>query len=206
MGGMKKMLLLTALTVGIGCLAGMFIMRYQAAQEAASLAKAQAISAAPPVVVPPPPQPEPVLAPELAPQEEMVPPEPAPEPAPKSARAPRPVRLPTTPIQPQGPDQTAREALSYVGADPQANEYWIGAINNPNLPARERQNLIEDLNEDGLSDPQNPSMDDLPLIQSRLELIDELAADAMDQVNADAFAEARKDLVEMYYNLTGDSW
>ena len=62
---------------------------------------------------------------------------------------------------------------------------------------KERKDLIEDLNEDGISDPKHPSQDDLPLIVSRLELIDELAPYALDKVNADAFAEARKDLVNM---------
>ena len=98
-------------------------------------------------------------------------------------------------------DPTAREALSFVGADPDANDYWIGAINDPNLSANERKNLIEDLNEDGLSDPQNPGPDDLPLILNRIQLLEELAPSAMDQVNADAFAEAYKDLVNMVNGL-----
>jgi hypothetical protein len=123
---------------------------------------------------------------------------------------PSPTRLPTRTAPPaqagqqnqsiQDPD--ARVALSYVGADPDAEAYWVGAINDPNLSADERQNLIEDLNEDGLSDPQNPGPGDLPLIVNRLQLIEELAPGAMDRVNADAFAEAYKDLVNMYDSLT----
>src|SRR5882724_9950541 len=81
-------------------------------------------------------------------------------------------------------DPVAREALSYVGTDPDADEYWISAINNAELSADERQNLIEDLNEDGLSDPQNLSAEDLPLIVNRLQIIEELAPNAMDDVNA----------------------
>ena len=73
----------------------------------------------------------------------------------------------------------------------------MGAINDPNLPAEERKDLIEDLNEDGLSDPKHPGPEDLPLILNRLQLIEELAPDAMDRVNADAFAEAYKDLNNM---------
>jgi hypothetical protein len=96
----------------------------------------------------------------------------------------------------------ARAALSLVGADPDADEIWGAAINDPKLPATARQNLIEDLNEDGLSDPQNPTVDDLPLIVSRLQLIEELAPDAMDEVNWDAFMEAYKDLWDMYVRLT----
>ena len=64
------------------------------------------------------------------------------------------------------------------------------------------QDLIEDLNEDGLSDPKHPSEQDLPLILNRLLLLEEIAPDAMDKVNADAFQEAYKDLLRMYNSLT----
>jgi hypothetical protein len=94
-------------------------------------------------------------------------------------------------------DPMARVALAYVGADADAEMYWYAAINNPSLSAHERQDLIEDLNEDGLSDPHNPALDDLPVILSRIQLIEEVGWDAMDQVNADAFAEAYKDLVNL---------
>lgn len=94
-------------------------------------------------------------------------------------------------------DPMARAALAYVGADPDAEMYWYEAINDPSLSAHERQDLIEDLNEDGLSDPQNPTMEDLPLILNRIELIEAIVWDAMDEVNADAFQEAYKDLVNL---------
>jgi len=94
-------------------------------------------------------------------------------------------------------DELARTALSFAGMDPEAEEYWISAINDPNLSHEERKNLIEDLNEDGLSDPQHPTSADLPMIRSRLELIEELAPSAMDQTNADAFQEAYKDLLNL---------
>ena len=68
-------------------------------------------------------------------------------------------------------------------------------INDPSLSANARKNLIEDLNEDGLSNPQNPTRDDLPVIKHRIQLIEELAPYATDKVNADAFLKARKDLV-----------
>jgi hypothetical protein len=94
-------------------------------------------------------------------------------------------------------DPVARVALSWVGVDPEADAYWVEAINDPTLSAHERQDLIEDLNEEGFFDPHHPTLDDLPLIVSRLELIEELEADAMDDVNSDAFAEAKKDLRNM---------
>ena len=111
---------------------------------------------------------------------------------PVSPPAPR-VRKPKEPPR----DPVAREALYFVGADPRAEEYWWEAINDPSLPGHERQDLIEDLNEDGLSDPKRPTMDDLPLIVSRIELIEAIGEDAMDQVNADAFQEAYKDLLNL---------
>jgi hypothetical protein len=99
-------------------------------------------------------------------------------------------------------DPDARAALKRVGFDPDAEQYWLAAINNPFLPPDERQDLIEDLNEDGLSDPRNPRPDDLPLIESRIHLIEQLMPDALDEVNSDAFKEARKDLVNMRARLT----
>ena len=97
-------------------------------------------------------------------------------------------------VKPPVQDPDARAALSLVGADPMAEQYWAAAINDPSLPANERKDLIEDLNEDGLSDPKHPGPQDLPLIANRLRLIEEMAPSAMDAVNADAFAEAYKDL------------
>jgi divalent metal cation (Fe/Co/Zn/Cd) transporter len=41
------------------------------------------------------------------------------------------------------------------------------------------------------------------LIVNRLALIEQLAPESMDDVNAAAFAEAYKDLVDMYRRLTG---
>ena len=94
-------------------------------------------------------------------------------------------------------DPGARAALKLVGSDPEAEQYWMTAINDPTLPANERKDLIEDLNEDGLSDSKNPVPEDLVLIVNRLQLIEQLVPLAMDQVNADAFAEARSDLQKM---------
>ena len=95
----------------------------------------------------------------------------------------------------------ARKALAGVGADPESERVWLEAINDPNLPANERQDLIEDLNEDGISNPAKPTQRDLPLIRSRISLIEQLTPTAMDQTNAAAFKEAHKDLVNMVDRL-----
>jgi hypothetical protein len=99
-------------------------------------------------------------------------------------------------------DPEARVALARVGADPAAQKYWVAAINNPGLPANERKDLIEDLNEVGFADPKNPTAAELALIQSRIKLIEELSPHALDEVNAAAFKEAHKDLVNMAARLS----
>lgn len=90
----------------------------------------------------------------------------------------------------------ARLALSFVGADAQANEFYQKAINDPVLTPNHRKNLIEDMNEDGLNF-KNLTDRDLPLILNRIALIEQLAPNAMDAVNAAAFKEAYKDLLNM---------
>jgi hypothetical protein len=99
-------------------------------------------------------------------------------------------------------DPLARVALSLVGADATAEEYWAAAINDPSLSAKEREDLIEDLNEVGFADPQNPTPDEIPLIVNRLQIIEQYAPFAMDDNNARSFAEAYKDLSGMLARLT----
>jgi hypothetical protein len=100
-------------------------------------------------------------------------------------------------------DPLARVALSLVGADLDAELYWVSAINDPTLPADERKDLIEDLNEEGFADPKHPSPEELPLILSRLALIEELWPWAMDRTNWEAFDEAYKDLLNLLEALKG---
>ena len=90
-----------------------------------------------------------------------------------------------------------------VGADPAAEQIWFTAINDPNNSPHDRQDLIEDLNEEGFDDPKNLTSDDLPLIESRIALIETLAPSSMDEVNAAAFAEAYKDLINMHARVSG---
>jgi hypothetical protein len=71
-------------------------------------------------------------------------------------------------------DPLARDALAMVGIDPAAEIYWFEAIHNPNLPASERQDLIDDLNEEGLPDPKHPALEDLPLLIVRIEILYQL--------------------------------
>ena len=101
---------------------------------------------------------------------------------------------------PAAKEQRGRTALAMIGRNPEADEVWIQIINDPSLSANARSNLIEDLNEDGLS-YRNLTSDDLPVIKYRIELVEGLRPYAMDKTNADAFQEAHKDLVNMANRL-----
>jgi hypothetical protein len=199
--------------LAIGMLAGLVLLKYRQSQSANSQTAGttapipqgnQAITAAaqpkaPPVGAPdaaaasadhssqPAPQSPPALA-----QNSKTPSQPRAKPAPAADES-----------QPIFSESFARAALDLVGADPLAERVWVTAINDPLLSADDRQNLIEDLNENGLSDPNHPAAADLPLIEARLALTEQLAPDAMDDVNAAAFDEAYKDLMNMYHGLTG---
>lgn len=91
----------------------------------------------------------------------------------------------------------ARLALNFVGADRQADEFYQKAINDLALSEEHRKNLIEDLNQDGFADTRNLAPGDLPLIQNRIGLIEQLAPHAIDLVNTAAFKDAYKDLLNM---------
>jgi hypothetical protein len=98
----------------------------------------------------------------------------------------------------------ARVALAFVGKDPDAEEYWLEAIFDPTLPnGEEREDLMEDLNEVGFEDPDHPGPDDIPLILSRLRIIEEVAAyDDVDDFMIEHLGEAYKDLVNMYFRAS----
>jgi hypothetical protein len=62
------------------------------------------------------------------------------------------------------------------------------------------------LNEHGFADPKNLTLADLPLIESRIALLEQkLAPNPMDEVNRAAIGEAYKDLVNMRAKLTGQA-
>jgi len=214
----KCVVIVTLAAIVVCGVAGVIILKRQGAREAAVRqakaernVKLESASIEVPRVLTPEPAPagpEPVqITPQSAPSKE------APKPLKAGGQAgtkPSPAVQPaaSTPPSPGGggakdpiQDPVARVALSFVGSDSEAEAYWYAAINDPSLPAHERSDLIEDLNEDGFPDPENPTLNDLPLIVSRLQIIEEVALEAMDKVNADAFAEAYKDLFNMYRSL-----
>jgi hypothetical protein len=159
-------------------------------------------------VAPPTPSPSPaapvIPRPTVAPQVVVTPDPPivAPRVGPVARPTPAPIPQPRAELPVAEPD--ARVALAGVGKDPSAERVWVAAINDTtNLSPRDRKNLIEDLNETGFADPRNLTLDDLPVINNRIALIESLYQDAADATNAAAFDEAYKDLLAMRARLTG---
>jgi hypothetical protein len=108
----------------------------------------------------------------------------------------RPVPIPAKKPKPPLQDPVARVAMSLVGADPDAEAYWLEAIFDSSLPDGEREDLMEDLNEEGLSDHKRPGPEDFPLIVNRLALILEIAPEA-DEFMLRHLGEAYKDLLNL---------
>jgi hypothetical protein len=123
--------------------------------------------------------------------------EPIPDPAKIIERAKARAKAAGERVDPLVPHDMARAALAGVGADPDAEQVWLAAINDRAMTPKQRSDLIEDLNEQGFDDPAHVRPDELPIVLNRLALIEEHAADAMDDVNAAAFAEAYKDLTNI---------
>jgi hypothetical protein len=103
---------------------------------------------------------------------------------------------------PNSKEPFARLALNFVGADQTANDFYVKAINDSGLSNEARKNLIEDLNQDGFANRKNLTANDLPLINSRMALIEQLVPSTTDQVNLAAMKEAYKDLVKMRERIT----
>lgn len=105
---------------------------------------------------------------------------------------------------PTVPTKIAFRALWYLGTDPEAEKTWRRAINDPNHPPGVRSDLIVDMIDEGYTDNNHPTKEDLPVILARLELIERHAPYAMDEVNAEAFEVAYRHLLDMYIRLGGE--
>jgi hypothetical protein len=101
-----------------------------------------------------------------------------------------------------------RIGLTYVGSansqvNDQAVQLFHTAINDPSLTPDQRRNLIEDLNQDGLSNRRNPTPDDLKIIANRYQLAQwylQQPSVQNDPVAFRAFQEANKDVIQMLQN------
>ena len=100
-------------------------------------------------------------------------------------------------VDPTKKEPLARYALTFTGSDPQATEFMHAAFRDPALPLPQRAELIEDLNQDGIQNEDNPTAQDAVLIAARLDLINRWYGEADQPPLVAAFDEARKDLVNM---------
>ena len=184
---MKTRIILTVAATAVigGLVAGVLLKNKPAANKPAP---EKIATAAPPKIEPPvasPTETAPV-APEV--KVSVAPEKPAAQPAAQKNNGQNPAP-PKEPVR----DPAAREALGLVGVDPNAEAYWTSAIFDTSLPDAEREDLMEDLNEDGLSDPKHPGPEDLPVILNRLAIIEQLAPQA-DDFMLEHLGEAYKDL------------
>ncbi|MEP6663083.1 MAG: hypothetical protein ABJC04_05395 [Verrucomicrobiota bacterium] len=108
-----------------------------------------------------------------------------------------------TRIDPTNKEPLARVALYYAGLDQQANELFHQTINDPGLPLKLRRELVEDLNQDGISNEKNPTPADQKLIDARLKLIDSYSGAFTEDRMIAALAEAKKDLLNLQQKATG---
>lgn len=93
-----------------------------------------------------------------------------------------------------------RLALNYVGKDDAAVDLFHKAALDPQLKPDQRRNLIEDLNQDGISNRKNPTPEDLKIVANRYALTQAYLEQPYvknDQVLSAAFAEANKDLAKI---------
>jgi hypothetical protein len=72
------------------------------------------------------------------------------------------------------------------------------------MPEEVRSDLIVDMIDEGYTDNSHPTKADLPVILARLEILERHAPYAMDQVNAAAFEEAYRTMLQLYIRLGGD--
>ncbi len=103
-------------------------------------------------------------------------------------------------MEPGSKEPLARLALAFVGANQQAGELFHTAVLDPSLLPDQKRELVEDLNQDGLSNKKALTPEELKIVASRYALTQTyLQQDYVqnDKVLHAAFREADKDLRKM---------
>jgi hypothetical protein len=94
----------------------------------------------------------------------------------------------------------ARVALAFVGVNPQAEQMFLQAIRDPALTPDHVRQLVEDLNQDGISNGKNPTAQDLKLIEYRHALTEHHLTQPYVRESRpllNGFLEANRDLAKM---------
>ena len=84
----------------------------------------------------------------------------------KASRSPRNSTKTAAITEADSREPLARVALAYVGANPQAAEVFHTAVLDQTLSRTIRRELVEDLNQDGLSNKKNPTPEDLKSLRT----------------------------------------
>jgi len=104
-------------------------------------------------------------------------------------------------VPPAVPVQVAFRALWYLGTDSAAEATWAAAINDPRLPEGVRSDLIIDMIDEGYTDNERPGAADLAVVRARLQILERHAPHAMDEINARAFEQAYREMLQLYQRL-----
>jgi hypothetical protein len=87
-----------------------------------------------------------------------------------------------------------KEALSYAGADPRADELLVRAVTAEELPLKLREKSIRDLDKHGFENPEHLTERDLQIIQARLRLLEALDPGLRDPKLQEAAVKTRTEL------------
>ncbi len=96
--------------------------------------------------------------------------------------------------EPKVREELLKEALSYTGVDPRADELLAVTISQEDLPMKLREKSIRDLDKHGFESPENLTAQDLQIIQARLRLIETLGPALNEPQLVDAWQKTRTEL------------
>ncbi len=103
---------------------------------------------------------------------------------------------------PDGKERLGRFALNFAGLNAQADNLWQKAIFDKVISVKDRNELIEDLNQDGFESTRNPTQRDLLLIRNRLALIARYRGQTDEPGITAGFDEVQRDLQRMLERST----
>jgi hypothetical protein len=96
--------------------------------------------------------------------------------------------------EPKAREDLLKEALSFAGADPRADQLLAATVTQEDLPLKLREKTIRDLDKHGFESPEDLTAQDLQIIQARLRLIEALGPALGEPQLVDAWQKTRTEL------------
>jgi hypothetical protein len=96
--------------------------------------------------------------------------------------------------EPKEKEELFKEALSFAGADPRADELLARAVITEELPLKLREKSIRDLDKHGFESPEQLTERDLLIIRARLQLLEALDPGLRDPKLQEASVKTRTEL------------